>query len=131
MEQELLTLLEYLPSPQFVSGVRVARSLVFCVMFCRSLFVLLSFFPLVIVFFDLQILITFLISSNSSYICNTAKCTLNNNQSINQSIYANDMDRLVFTLLNITWNSNLLVDYVRKIVSCHMVTWSIVTVKRR
>jgi hypothetical protein len=31
------------------SGVRVARSLVFCVMFCRSLFVLLSFFFLVIV----------------------------------------------------------------------------------
>ena len=30
-------------SPGF-SGVRVARSLVFCVMFCRSWFVLLSFF---------------------------------------------------------------------------------------
>ena len=30
------------PLPDF-SGVRVGRSLVFCVMFCRSLFVLLSF----------------------------------------------------------------------------------------
>jgi hypothetical protein len=40
-------------------GVRVARSLVFCVVFCRSLFVLLSFF-------DLRILITPLVSSKSS-----------------------------------------------------------------
>ena len=40
-------------------GVPVARSLVFCVVFCRSLFVLLSFF-------DLRILITPLVSSKSS-----------------------------------------------------------------
>ena len=45
----------------FFNGVRVARSLVFCVMFCRSLFVLLSFFfwPLFFLsFLDLRTLIT-------------------------------------------------------------------------
>ena len=48
----------------------VARSLVFCVMFCRSLFVLLSsfFWPLhCLSFFDLRVLISPLISSNLSY----------------------------------------------------------------
>jgi hypothetical protein len=55
VEQELLTLPEHLRSPRLFCGVRVARSLVFCVVFCRSLFVLLSFF-------DLQILITTLVS---------------------------------------------------------------------
>jgi hypothetical protein len=38
VEQELLTHQEYLSSPPVISGVRVARSLVFCVMFCRSFF---------------------------------------------------------------------------------------------
>jgi hypothetical protein len=59
-----------LPSLHSVfSGVRVALSLVFCVVFCRSLFVLLSFFfwPLYCLFvFDLRTLITPLVSSNSS-----------------------------------------------------------------
>jgi hypothetical protein len=36
--------IEHLSSPPDFSGVRVARSLVFCVMFCRLLFVLLSLF---------------------------------------------------------------------------------------
>ena len=52
------------------SGVRVARSLVFCVMFCRSLFVLLScfFLPLCCLsFLDLRFLINSLVSSNFSY----------------------------------------------------------------
>ena len=52
--------------------VRVARSLVLCVLLCRSLFVLLYFFfwPLCcLFFFDIQILITTLVSSNSSSIC--------------------------------------------------------------
>ena len=44
-----------------LSGVRVTRSLVLCVMFCRSLFVRLSGF-----FFDLRLLITPLVSLNSS-----------------------------------------------------------------
>jgi len=38
VEQELLTLLCQLSSPLVISGVRVSQSLVFCVMFCRSLF---------------------------------------------------------------------------------------------
>ena len=40
---EILTLPEHLSSPSDFSRVRVARSLMFCVMFCRSLFILLSF----------------------------------------------------------------------------------------
>jgi len=49
------------------SVVRVTRSLLFCVVFCRSLFVLLSnfFWPLCCLsFFDLRLLIIPLISSN-------------------------------------------------------------------
>jgi hypothetical protein len=44
VEQELLTLPEHLSTPQMFSVVRVARSFVFCVVFCASLFVPLSFF---------------------------------------------------------------------------------------
>jgi hypothetical protein len=65
VEQELLTLPEHLS----FRGVRVTRSLVFCVMFWRSLFVLLSFYfwPLCCLsFFDLRILSTPFVSSNSS-----------------------------------------------------------------
>ena len=40
LEQELLILPELLSSPPVFSGVHNARSLVFCVMFCRSSFVL-------------------------------------------------------------------------------------------
>ena len=39
VEQELLTLPEHLRSSPGFSGFRVARSLVFCAMSCRSLFV--------------------------------------------------------------------------------------------
>ena len=69
VEQELLTLPEYLSSSPDFSGFRVARSLALCVTFCRSLFVLLFFFfwPLCCLsFFDLRILITPLVSSSSS-----------------------------------------------------------------
>ena len=71
VEQELLTFPDHLSSPQVFSGVRVARSLVLCVMFCRSLFVLLSLFFCLLCFLsflDLWILITPLVSSNSSYL---------------------------------------------------------------
>jgi len=44
MEQKLLALTEHLSSLQVFSGVCVARLLVFCLMFCRSLFVLLILF---------------------------------------------------------------------------------------
>ena len=48
-------------SPPVNSGVRVARSLVFCVMYCRSLLVPLSFYswPLCCLSFDERILVTF------------------------------------------------------------------------
>ena len=57
VEQELPTL----PEHPIFSGVRIAKYLVFCVVFCRSLFVLLSFFLCSLCclsFFDLRILIT-------------------------------------------------------------------------
>ena len=56
-----LTLPEHLSSPPVFSGVRVTRSLVLCVVLCRSLFVLLSLFyqPLCYwSFFDLRMRIT-------------------------------------------------------------------------
>jgi hypothetical protein len=61
VEQELLILPEHLRYPKVFSGVRVARSLVLCGVFCRSMFILLSFFfwPLCFLsFFDLRLLIT-------------------------------------------------------------------------
>ena len=41
LEQELLTIQEYLSSPPIFRDVRVSLYLVFCLVFCRSLFVLL------------------------------------------------------------------------------------------
>jgi len=49
LEQELLTLSEHLSSPPVLSGVRVTQSLVLCVMFCRSLFVLCIVCPVLII----------------------------------------------------------------------------------
>jgi hypothetical protein len=69
VKQEVLTLLEYLTSPSVFSWVRVARSIVMCLMFCRSLFVLLSFFfcPLRCLSFYLWLVITLVVYSNLSY----------------------------------------------------------------
>ena len=69
VQQELPTLPEHLSSPPVFSGVFVTQSSVFCVMFCRSLFVLLNFFflPFCCLSFDLWILITPLVSSNPSF----------------------------------------------------------------
>ena len=53
---------------QVFNGVRDAQSIVVCVVFCRSLFVLLSFSFGHWLFFDLRLLIAPLVSSNSSYI---------------------------------------------------------------
>ena len=50
-DQELLILPEYLNSSPVFSGVRVARSLVFCVVFLGLLFVFLSFYLSVILLF--------------------------------------------------------------------------------
>jgi hypothetical protein len=66
VEQELLTIQEYLSSPPIFRDVRVSLSLVFCLVVCRSLFVLLSFCAWTLhylSFFDLQHLITSLVSS--------------------------------------------------------------------
>ena len=59
---------EYLRSFQIFSGFRVAQSLVLWVVFCRLLFVLLSFFfwSLYCLSFFLWILVTNLVSSNFS-----------------------------------------------------------------
>jgi len=48
-------------------GVRVAQSLDFCVVFCRSLFVLFRL-AIVLSFFNLHLMITTLVSSNSSLV---------------------------------------------------------------
>ena len=64
--QKLPTLPERLGTPTVFSCVRVARPLVFCVVFSKSLFVLLSFFYwsyYCLSFFDLRILIAPLLSS--------------------------------------------------------------------
>ena len=66
VEQELLTLPEHMNSPPVFSGVRVARSLVFGVVFCRSLF-FFSFLSLCCLSCDLRIRITPLVSLNSSF----------------------------------------------------------------
>ena len=57
VEQELPTLPGHLISPQVLSGVCVGQSLVFCVIFCRSLFV----------FFRLAILLSILRCTVSNY----------------------------------------------------------------
>ena len=44
VQQELLTLQGYLHLPTGLCRIHVAQSLVFCVVFCKSLFVFLSFF---------------------------------------------------------------------------------------
>ena len=84
MEQELLTLPGHLTSPSGFSRVRVARSLVLCVVFCGSLVVLLSFCPFS--FFGHCVVcpspidefyLLHLVSSNSSY-SNSRVVTLDN-----------------------------------------------------
>ena len=65
VEQELPNIPEHLSSPPRISGI---RSFVFCVVFCRSLFVLLYFFAWLLYclsFFHSQILISPLVSLNS------------------------------------------------------------------
>ena len=64
VEQKRRILPEYLCSSQSFGEVRVAWSLVFCVVFCRSLFVLLPFFvlPPLLLPFNLSIMTTPLVS---------------------------------------------------------------------
>jgi len=49
VEQEMVTLPEHISSSTVIILVCVAQSLVFCVVFCKSLFFLLSFFFMTIV----------------------------------------------------------------------------------
>jgi hypothetical protein len=96
----LLTLPENLRWSPVFSEVRVAPSLVFYLMFCRSLFVLLPFFfwPLYCLsFFDLLLLITPLVSSNFFFLqkkpttfqllYNTIPNSLNIDFMIHRSVY--------------------------------------------
>jgi hypothetical protein len=76
VEQQLLTHPEHLSSSPVYNGVRVTWSLVLCVCFvdrCLSFF----FLPLCcLFFFDIRILITPLVSSNSSNACRkTVQCS--------------------------------------------------------
>jgi hypothetical protein len=68
VEQELLTSTKHPSSHPVFSGIRVARSIVFCVVLYRLLFVLFSLviWPLYCLSFDLQLLINPLVSSNFS-----------------------------------------------------------------
>ena len=69
VEQELLTLQEHLSWPPVFSGVRATRSLVLCVCFVDCCLSVSTFFFLslcCLFFFDLRMLITPLVSSNSS-----------------------------------------------------------------
>jgi hypothetical protein len=63
--------LRYIMEQGLFSGVRVTRSLVFCVMVCRSLFVPLSFFfwSLCSLFFKIRLLITHLVSCDHCVLC--------------------------------------------------------------
>ena len=69
VEQKMLTLPEHLSSPSVLSGVRVTQPLVLCVRFVYRCLSICPFFfwPLCcLFFFDIRILITPLVSSNSS-----------------------------------------------------------------
>ena len=69
VEQEPRILPDHLSSATVLSVAHVTWSLVFCVVFCRSLFVPLSVFSwpmLCLSFFGLRLLITHLVSSNFS-----------------------------------------------------------------
>ena len=69
VEEELFFLPEHLSSFPVFSGIHVTRLVVLYSMFYKSLFVLLSFsfWPLCCLSFDVRILITALVSSNSSF----------------------------------------------------------------
>jgi hypothetical protein len=66
-------------SVQVLSGIRAAQTSVFCVVFCRPLFIILSFFvwPLhCLPFFDLWLLTTFMASTNFSYLLTYTRTTI-------------------------------------------------------
>ena len=96
VEQVLVTLPEYLISPVVFSRVQLAQSS-FCVVFCRSLFVLLSFFFWslhCLSFFDLQLLITHLVSSNLRKLINFANTII-----CIQQVQYTSSDDIIFKLI--------------------------------
>ena len=65
--------------PSDLSEIRAAQSSVFCIVFCRSLFMILSFFawPLhCLPFFDIWLPITLLASTNFSYLLTYSRTTI-------------------------------------------------------
>ena len=108
VERELLNLPEHMSSHPVFRGVRITRSLVLCVVFCRSLFVRLSFFfsPLCgLSLFDLQILITHLVSANSS-ICHNSQNAAHSFSKCNISITTVIHDRFKYICKN--WKQNVI-----------------------
>ena len=76
VEQELLTPLEHLRSPMVAHGVRVTRSLVWCVCLIDHCFSFFCFWPFCcLFFFDKRILITPFWSSNFFLIQKLTSCT--------------------------------------------------------
>jgi hypothetical protein len=73
--QELLTILNHTNSLPVFTGVQVAQSLAFCVVFCRSLFVLF-FCHCIVFFFVLWLLIIPLISSSFSCLERLLACCI-------------------------------------------------------
>ena len=67
VEKELHSLPEHLYSPPIFSGVRVAQSLVFCVVFCQIVVYPFVLFLLMSVLLQLRLLIKSFISSNFSF----------------------------------------------------------------
>ena len=69
MAQELLTIPEHMSSPPIFCEIRVARSSVFCVVFCGSLFFLLSLVAI------LSVLVGLYTISSKTKKDHTKKCT--------------------------------------------------------
>ena len=106
----------WVPPPPVFSGVRVAPSLVFCLMFCRSLFVFFYFFfwPLCCLFFDIRILITILVSSNSSFRCSFILRRIWSYKRGNQNLYIEDGQTTQWSKEMDKWTNNDLQNFSRK-----------------
>ena len=98
MERELCTLSGYQSSPPILSRFPVAQSLVFCVVFCRWLFVLFFWPVYCLSFFDLLFLITPLASSSFSYPC---ECQLSVGKHGHQISQINM--KLIYLLSTVSW----------------------------
>ena len=103
VERELLNLPEHMSSHPVFRGVRITRSLVLCVCFVDHC---LSFWPLCCLsLFDLQILITHLVSANSS-ICHNSQNAAHSFSKCNISITTVIHDRFKYICKN--WEQNVI-----------------------